>query len=371
MAPKTLIAGGSETVARTLATSFRLQGRIPSVVRLSELDQLLTDLPRSQTAPELIVLVEDSDFERTLTSLRRLRSATAARLVTVGESADARRILESVRAGSDDYLALTDNLDNEIGKLLGRLTGCLNSRLGQVVSIVSANGGCGCSTLAASCAATLAQEHGRCALLDLQPWTGDLASLLDVRPKHSVADLLLNLDTIDSAMLEQSMHKHDNGVHLLAAPQQYPETVQFRTDEVMQILKVARQTYSHVILDVQDCFHDDQLKALELSDVILLLLRLDFVSLRNTRRAIEHLGNQGIDPEKIELVANRYGLPRQLSKAQAEEALRRKIQHIIPDDSKRVIHAMNCGVPVVLEAPSSKVARCIRQLANSLVAHNA
>ena len=371
MAPETLITGSNEAVVNVLADSIRHQGRRPSIVQPGELDQILKDLSRQHHDPELILIVEESDFEQTLTSLRRLRSTTTARLVTVGEVADARHVLESVRAGSDDYLDLRDDLDGEIGRLFNRLTKGKNSRLGQVVSFVSANGGSGCSTLATSCAATLAQQYGRCALLDLQPWTGDLASLLDVRPKHSVADLGQNLSTIDSAMLEQSMHKHDNGIHLLAAPQQYPEVVQFRSEEIEEILKVARHTYSHVVLDVQDYFHDDQLKALELSDVVLMLLRLDFVSLRNTRRAIEHLENQGIDASRIQLVANRYGLPRQVAKAKAEAALKRNIEHIIPDDSKRVIHAMNCGVPVVLEAPSSKVAKSIQRLANSFASREA
>tara|TARA_R110002072_G_scaffold13481_2_gene56883 strand:- start:88001 stop:89140 length:1140 start_codon:yes stop_codon:yes gene_type:complete len=366
MVSPTLIAGGNESVVDALTRSLRTRGRNPTVVRSEELDQRLTDMSATDDSPDLVLLIEDPQFDRTVTRLRRLRSTTTACLVTVGEDVSAHRILASVRAGSDDYLDLNDNLDEEVERLLSRITETAAPKLGQIVSLYSANGGSGCSTLATNCAAVLAKDHGRCALLDLQPWAGDLSALLDVRPKHSVADLARNLSTIDSAMLEQSMHKHENGIHLLGAPQQYPEVVQLSPDAMTQILQTARNTYPHVILDVQDSFHDDQLAALNLSDVILLVLRLDFVSLRNTRRTVEYLERNGVESGRIELVANRCGQSRQLSQAQAEDALKRPIQHLIPDDPKRVIHAMNCGVPVVLESPSSKVSRRIRILASSL-----
>lgn len=368
---KTLITGRNGIVVESIATSLRLQGRNSSIVKLNELDRLLSDLPSRQNDPELVVLVEEPDFDRTVSVLRRLRSRTSARLVTAGEMKDAHRILESVRAGSDDYLDLDDNLDDEVGRLLSRMTDSSTPKPGRVISFASANGGCGCSTLATNCAASLAREHERCALLDLQPWTGDLAALLDVRPKHNFADLAKNLSTIDSTMLEQSMYKHENGIHLLAAPSQYPDVIQLTPHEMTRILQTARTTFSHVILDVQDCFHDDQLTALELSDVVLLVLRLDFVSIRNTRRTLEHLEQHGVDTSKIELVANRCGQSRQLLQPKAEEALQRPILHTIPNDPKRVIHAMNCGVPVVLESSSSRVARSLKQLASSLTALDA
>jgi pilus assembly protein CpaE len=69
--------------------------------------------------------------------------------------------------------------------------------------------------------------------------------------------------------------------------------------------------------------------------------------------------------EKVRLIANRYGQSQEVPYGKAEEALGMKIVHAVPDDPKAVNRASNHGVPVVLSAPTSKVSKTIKQIAQS------
>ena len=65
-------------------------------------------------------------------------------------------------------------------------------------------------------------------------------------------------------------------------------------------------------------------------------------------------------------MVNRYGQPKEVPAAKAEEALGVEIAYYVPDDARAVNRANNNGVPVVLEAPSSKVSKSVIRLAASV-----
>src|SRR5207249_1098720 len=91
-----------------------------------------------------------------------------------------------------------------------------------------------------------------------------------------------------------------------------------------------------------------------------------FTSLRNTQRTMAYLTDLGVSLEKVHLVVNRYGQPKEVPPAKAEEALNQKIAFYIPDEPKTINRANNNGVPVVLESPSARVSRSVAQLAFSI-----
>ena len=130
-----------------------------------------------------------------------------------------------------------------------------------------------------------------------------------------------------------------------------------------QAIALAKSSFPYVVVDVHHSFRPEQIIVLREADVILLVLRLDFASLRNARRAIEHVERLGVQRDRIRLVVNRYGQPKEVPYSKAEEALSMKIFHYVPDDPRSVNRANNNGVPVVLEAPRTAVSRSVTKLA--------
>jgi pilus assembly protein CpaE len=124
--------------------------------------------------------------------------------------------------------------------------------------------------------------------------------------------------------------------------------------------------FPYVVVDLDNAFSNEQVEALWHSDVILIVLRLDYTSVRNARRAMDNLTATGISLDRVELVANRCRQPKQLRIRQAEEALGKSIRHRIPDDPGRVHQAINKGTLVALKRPFAPISKRMKELATDV-----
>jgi pilus assembly protein CpaE len=184
-----------------------------------------------------------------------------------------------------------------------------------------------------------------------------------LKPQFTLADLCLNVSRLDRAMFEKMLVRHSSGVHLLASPQVFGNARVVTSQGVSHALTMARKLFAHVVVDLEDCFHEEQIVTLRQAASILLVFRLDFTSLRNARRILEQLKDLEIPRVRVRLVANRHGTPYELPLIEAEQALGEKLVHFIPDDPKSLNRANNAGIPVVLKNPTAKVSRSMAALA--------
>lgn len=344
-----------------LAAGLDSQG--PTLAQFEQAESLL-----SRFRPQALVVVLTPNPDRALQTLTKVRGQVSGPILAVGPTSDPKLILQALHEGVTHYLD-EDDLAKQFEAVVPRLQGHETRAIkvsGQAISVLSASGGSGASTLAVNLAAVLAMENNRCALVDLKPGVGDLAALLDLKPTHTLADLCSNPSRVDQAMLETAMAVHSSGVSLLAPPLQYDDIRLITPQGVHKVLSLAREAFPFVVVDQEDCFHEEQVMALRQADVILLVARLDFCSLRNTRRILDYLGQTGITKERVQLVINRHGQAKELPAEEVQEALEIKRTHLIPDDPGAVNGANNTGVPVVVKAPSSKAALAIVRLAKTL-----
>jgi pilus assembly protein CpaE len=352
---------------RGVLLQHRVECSLANVVSLSG---ALQSIDQSDAAPDLIFISLSPEPERALSVLHQLRRRTQSKLVAVGAAHDAKEILRVVHAGSDDYLDEEGELEGQITGLLDRVELLLNSdaNRGRIITVMSSSGGVGCSMIASNLAFALANPPRKCCLCDLDLRRGDLASMLNLKPRHTIIDLCANLQKLDRQMFDEALLPHEQGVFLLAAPRRLDDVQQVTSDGVEKILHFARSAFPFVVVDLEDFFHREQFRVLQLSDRILFVYRMDFSALRNTRRTLDYLQKAGIDRDKVQLVANQYGRPKELSLGQVEEALKMKTLHYVPDDPRTVVHSLNCGVPAIVGNPRSKLAKAIWKLAsNALV----
>ncbi len=229
----------------------------------------------------------------------------------------------TLHEGADHYLD-EDDLETQLDAVLLRLQikeEATRPPAGQLIALLGASGGTGASTLAVNVAAVLARDAGRCALIDLKPGVGDLAALLDLKPTHNLADLCLNAGRMDRAMFESALVVHASGVHLLAPPQMYEDIRLVTAAGVQKTLNLAREAFRFSVVDLEDCYHEEQVAVLRQADFILLVFRLDFTSLRSTRRILDYLEQAGLPGDRVRLVINRYGQAKELPLSEAENAL--------------------------------------------------
>jgi pilus assembly protein CpaE len=312
----------------------------------------------------VVVLLEESPSQGQEV-ICRLREKNQGFIVAVGEISDAKVILRSLQLGANLFLDVAE-LETELRPALHRL---LNKpegggAAGKLLGVVSATGGCGASTVAVNLAAALACEHNKCGLIDMNLGRGDLAALLDLRPQFSLADACSNNHRLDHAMLGKMLVPHPSGIHLLGSPLEYASFPTVTAEGVKHTLSLMRDLFPVTVLDLEDCFHPEQVEALRQVIGLFVVCRLDFTSLRNTRRLLDLCARLDLHRNRVRVVVNHYGQPCELPVEEAEDALGEKLTAFIPYDPKALNAANNAGTPLVLSNAHAKAAKSLSELAD-------
>lgn len=366
MAP--IIISDAPMTSAKLCHAFGRSSRCCTVNDVLSFETACTALEAGHLAPDLIVLVLRDELDEAIEQLSRLARISSARKIVVGTMEDPHRILESLHAGADDYLDEHGDLAAQLESALKRCkpTSAAPAVHGRLIAVTSVCGGCGGSIIAENVAAVISNRFGSCGLLDFDIEKGDQATLLNVTPRHSVADLCHKQDTLDENMLKQSFCSHDCGVQLLAAPNGRAEIQQVNAQGLAKVLEVARSTMPFVVVDYPEFREHPGVEMLGAADVVLSVFRMDFIALRNLHRRLEAWDELAIQPKSVRLVANRCGQQKELSAGMIESALSKKIDAFVPEDAAQVNLSVNCGIPVVVEAPKSTFSQAINQLVDGL-----
>src|SRR5690606_38635171 len=110
-----------------------------------------------------------------------------------------------------------------------------------------------------------------------------------------------------------------------AAPTSLADVQPMSSEVAEQIVRLLKGSFPYIVVDLEDFFHAEQIQLLRASSTVCFVLRLDFTALRNTRRTLEYLDREGIDLNRVQIVVNQYGRPKEIAVSQAEKVLDRKL----------------------------------------------
>jgi pilus assembly protein CpaE len=238
---------------------------------------------------------------------------------------------------------------------------------GRIVTVFSAKGGCGKTTLATNMAAALADRGRReLVLVDLDLAFGDVAIALQLFPAHTIADAVPLGDNLDFGSLQTLLTPHSPGLTTLVAPVEPGTSEGIPASLVSRILEVLRDHYDYVIVDTPPAFDDHVLSAFDLSDVVALIATLDIPALKNLKLTLETMDLLNYPRERWRVVLNRADSKVGLAIHEVEKSLRTPTAAQIPS-SRDVPAAINRGVPIVLDDPRHPVSTAIKYFAEDHV----
>lgn len=325
------------------------------------------DLANTVVSSELLLVhvPDDPDLARGL--VEEARRSSEARVVAVGTATNPAQIIACVQAGASDYVNGDAPLGSQLEVVLGRLKSEPTSRLGRLVAVTSGSGGSGSSSVAVNLAVSLASTERPCGLVDLDLRRGNLGAMLDLKPRHTLAELWADGTRLDTGMVEQSLAGHESGVRLLAAPRRI---VDLRADAetVGRTVDLVRGFVPHVVADVDLEPSGATFSVLAASDPIVFVVQLDFVGVSRARRWLDHLEEIGIERSRILFVVNRHARPGDLPIPKVERVLGGEIGLRLPNDPKVLVRSVNTGRPAVLDAPRSRYSTAIGELTQRISA---
>lgn len=242
------------------------------------------------------------------------------------------------------------------------------TELGRLVTVFSAKGGAGKTTVSTNLAAALADNGRRnVCLVDLDLAFGDVAIALQLFPAHTLSDAVPLMDQLDEAAVSALLTPHSPGLTTLVAPVEPGAADAIPAQLVGRVLHVLRQLFQFVVVDTPPAFTDHVLAAFDESDYVALLATLDIPALKNLKLTLETLDLLNYPRDKWRIVLNRADSKVGLQLGEVEKTLRVPIAVQIPS-SRSVPASINRGVPIVLDEPGHPVSMAIRQFAETLIA---
>src|SRR3954465_483048 len=183
-------------------------------------------------------------------------------VILVRRRVDTVVLTESLRAGMREVVAERDRAAlgsavrraREIARAM-RSQGTVSTpaddfrHLGRVITVFSAKGGCGKTTIATNLAAAIADGGRRSVcLLDLDLAFGDVAIAMQLFPAHTIADAVPIADTLDATAIGALLTPHSPGLTTLVAPVE-PGSADIPTPVASGIMRLLRATFEYGVVD--------------------------------------------------------------------------------------------------------------------------
>lgn len=295
--------------------------------------------------PDVVIVGYSSNIDQALGLADTLkRSSSGISLVALAKTSDASAILAAMRVGYKEFVVLPDDatrLRQVVHDAAFRPS--TDEDKGLVVAVAGAKGGVGTTVLATHLAAELAAIH-RVLIIDMDFGMGDVASMMDLTARDTMADLLPRADRIDERSLTGAAQVHRTKVHVIPTPEDMESLGVVRADDVYNIINAASEAYQFVILDCGTYYDEGVGMALNVADTILLVTTPDVTSVRDAFRRIKTLKVLGIEPkERVKLVVNRWHKGAYVSLADIKQNLGLNVSATVADDPRHVEQAINEG----------------------------
>ncbi|MDM8349826.1 AAA family ATPase [Pseudomonas sp. sp1636] len=277
----------------------------------------------------------------------------------------------AMQAGARDFLpepVAADELLAALARMIQE-TQAGQGAGGQLIAVMNAKGGSGATLLACNLAHQLSAQGGSTLLLDLDLQFGSVAHCLDVVPAHSHVDVLQQIDEMDSVALRGFCSHFSPTLHVLGGRSGelcLPQDV--RLEQLEALLRLARNTYDWVVVDLPRQIDHLTGITLEQADRVYVLLQQSLSHLKDATRLVRIMRDElGVQSERLQVVVNRYDKASPVSLQDIAEALRCTDLHKLPNDYAVVSASQNTGVPLLLHAPRAPLTLGVRGLTQALL----
>ncbi|MBN2580365.1 MAG: hypothetical protein JXB10_15375 [Pirellulales bacterium] len=329
----------------------------------ADAQQALQKLRLDENEMRLFIVHVNSPDE--LSQLRQLSGTFVGRpiLALVDGSGDSSLVLKAMRSGaaqvvtmplqSEDFREAMDCIALQFGSASGRA---------KILAVCGTTGGCGCTTLAVNFACEMGvMKQVPCILAELSLRMGVLANHLDVRPRYTTADLLAEINRLDSYVVQQALTNVAENVFILPGPYESIQPCESSVEDVLKLIDLTRHLASIVILDVPCLYDDLHFRVLSLADQVVLVVEQQVASVRGASMICNMLQER-----RPIIIINRYNPKIEgFSAGKLRDLLQpRNLWTVAEEES--VVAATNNGRPLRLENPRSRALADIDQIIEQL-----
>ena len=232
----------------------------------------------------------------------------------------------------------------------------------RIITVFGTKGGVGKSTICANVAVSAAEKGraGKISIVDLDIQFGDISVMMNINPRKTISELMQEGENLNRELFEGFLYER-YGVNILPSPNK-PELAELVTPlGVRRILELCQDMHELTFVDTPSFIDDISITALEMSQVILLMITLDLPTIKNVKKGIEILRSLGLLP-KARLILNRSSGVAGIEPHDVEKVLDMKIMAEVPSDGKLVLSSINQGIPFIKISPKAPISKSMHNV---------
>ena len=324
----------------------------------------------------IVVDVEQGDEELLERLAVAFSKAPEARVVTLCDELRTELALAVMRFGARHCIAKSEleaKLAGVFEEELRTLAGSSEAARGRIITVLSACGGSGATTVSVNLAKELHLLTGDEVLLaDLDPWAGAMSSYLGIESQYGVGDLINQDGRADAGLVRSTSTACAEGLRILANPPRGDiAPLSLSTSELAQMTRLCSQAFPYTIIDAQCRSIEQAAELARRSDIAFVVMELSVVALRSSRRILTQLTDRLVDRGRLQVVVNRYHKRNSMvSLKDAAQALSEFELHALPNDYSNAIRSINFGKPLAEIAPRSALRKSLHALAEATLQSN-
>lgn len=297
-------------------------------------------------------------------------------VIAVGQVNDVRLYRDLLGSGIHDYL-LKPLSAGQLRDALTQAQAVFSSprnaegdgeREHVATAVVGTRGGVGASTLATSLAWLFSTEHQRStALLDLDVHFGTGALALDLEPGRGLTDAIENPSRIDGLFIERAMIRANDNLAIMSAEAPINSPMMTDGTAFLQLEEEFRQAFDMTVVDMPRNMLINFPHLLTDVNVVTLVTELTLASARDTIRILSWLKSNAPSCHPLIVCNKLQPGTAEISKADFEASIERKINFQITFDQKAAANAAKLGQTFIEANKSSKTVGPIREIAKMIV----
>ena len=238
----------------------------------------------------------------------------------------------------------------------------MEGRKGTIFTVFSTAYAVGKSLIAVNIAAELAKQGMKVCLVDLDLQFGDISYYLKLNPKKTIADAqqAMKANPQDTVAVEFLTKYAAGGVSfdVLTNPKLMEEAYNMDNGIIRSLVQQLQLEYDYVIIDTTSTFSALNLSMMDLSTLINFVGIVDFIpTIKNMKRGSDTLKELGYDDSKIRYVLNRSNAKTRIDVDDVEAILGKHFDYVLPNDFQTAQNSVRSGVPFVLEARHTPLAK--------------
>ncbi len=292
-------------------------------------------------------------------------------VIAVGQVNDVRLYRDLLMSGLHDYLLKPlspDSMRDAIANAQNILHAPKHDDHGTdrphvSLAVIGTRGGVGASTIATSLAWNFSSGLDRpTGFLDLDVHFGTGALAMDLEPGRGLTDAIDNPSRIDGLFIERAMIKANAKLSILSAEAAMSNPIMSDGSAFFQLQEEFRAAFEVTVIDLPRNMLIAYPHLMQDVNVMVIVTEMTLAGARDAIRILAWMKSNAPQCRSLIVVNKMQANSTEIARKDFESTIERKIDLIIPLDSKATSQAAKLGQPVIEAVRSSKVSTSISTL---------